>query len=709
MKHRVLLLFLSLLLLLSSCTPPQSTDTTETDVEETAAETAAETETDAVTAAETEPDEPVYNEQGEKSMKQMEKYLADPSSFPFSFKYEGEKTTGFGTGFEKLSAEKSDAGDGEAYSVKFLHNASGATFELRAKAYYKYDALEWTVYITAGDTKTGVISEINAADAVFEGGSPRLKGISGDLGNMYAPYSVDLTKKTVKKSSTSGRPTHGEFPYYNLEYGDGGVFIAVGWPGCWRASFNGKDGERTYFTAGQNEFSAYLEPGETVRTPLIATLHYDGRNEDDNMNLWRRWFIECNMKKDTKGEVIQPVVCWGSVVQGMATYQLKRTINSYNVHGVPLDYLWIDAGWYVNADGKKCGWPETGMWRVNTDMFPDKFAEISKIMHDNGGKTIMWFEPEVVRCDKEKFLKANEDFKPEWFLGTAAGGSWLEGQLVDLGDPGLRAWLFGRITTVMDEGGIDMYRQDFNVDPAPVWAKCDGDNRQGVTENKYVAGYLALWDSLLEKYPDMTIDSCASGGGRNDLETMRRAVPLHISDFWDGRSDGYNERQALTLSLSRWFPYFKLQTADIEAQTEYKIRSCMAPWINLNVPTMKKSTPWDKVVKCSGEWRQLSSLFYSDFYPLTKYSKADNVFRAWEYFDSENDSGAILVFRAENCKKKEVLLKPRVNAGSYYKITDCDGLIDITVSGAELAENGLTVKLAEPASSSLIFITGVKK
>lgn len=35
-------------------------------------------------------------------------------------------------------------------------------------------------------------------------------------------------------------------------------------------------------------------------------------------------------------------------------------------------------------------------------------------------------------------------------------------------------------------------------------------------------GYLAYWDELRRTNPDLFIDSCASGGRRNDLETMRR-------------------------------------------------------------------------------------------------------------------------------------------------------------------------------------------
>ncbi|MBQ7446273.1 MAG: alpha-galactosidase [Clostridia bacterium] len=642
---------------------------------------------------------------GEKAMDQIEKYLKKPADFPFSFKYGKTKVTGFGEGFEKISENRSKTADGTVFNVRFLHSASGAVFEVQAKAYAAFDAYEWTVFITnESDKKTARFSEINAADIVFKGSKPVLKGINGDLGDMYAPYEVDLRKEAVVKSSTSGRPTHGSFPYFNLNCGSGGVLIAVGWPGCWKASFDATDGKGTHFTAGQYEISVALEPGESVRTPLVAFLRHEGRDDTAGMNLWRRWFIECNMRKDSSGNVISPVLGWGSVVQGHTTHSLTRTYNAFLRHNITLDYLWLDAGWYVNADGNSCGWPETGMWQVDTVKFPDKLAEVSELVHKNGGKTLLWFESEVVRCDKKKFLEANKDFKEEWFLGVAAPGSWLEGQLVDLGNPEARDWLIKKITNVMEEGGIDMYRQDFNVDPAEVWKWCDDYDKTGYTENRYVTGYLAFWDSLLELYPDMTIDSCASGGGRNDLETMRRSVPLHISDYWDGQTGRYDERQALLLSLSQWFPYFKLQIGGSDEINDYNLRSCMAPWNNMNVPTMSKSTPWDIVTKAVKEWRALSKYFYKDFYPLTAYSSGDDVWRAYEYYDEEAGEGAVMVFRAANNAESEKVLKLHADTSAKYIVKDCDGKLAGLFSGFEL-ENGLKITLEEPGTSTLIFIS----
>ena len=109
----------------------------------------------------------------------------------------------------------------------------------------------------------------------------------------------------------------------------------------------------------------------------------------------------------------------------------------------------------------------------------------------------------------------------------------------------------------MAEGGISMYREDFNCNPLSAWqnadaAKDSNGNRSGITENLYIQGHLGMWDAILEEFPNATIDSCASGGKRNDLETMRRAVPLHKTDYVYGDRTW---QQAVATDMTRWIPY----------------------------------------------------------------------------------------------------------------------------------------------------------
>jgi alpha-galactosidase len=66
-----------------------------------------------------------------------------------------------------------------------------------------------------------------------------------------------------------------------------------------------------------------------------------------------------------------------------------------------------------------------------------------------------------------------------------------------------------------------------------------------------VTGYLAYWDELRRRHPGMLIDSCASGGRRDDLETLRRAVPLLRSDFLFEPAS----QQCHSYGASFWYPF----------------------------------------------------------------------------------------------------------------------------------------------------------
>lgn len=113
---------------------------------------------------------------------------------------------------------------------------------------------------------------------------------------------------------------------------------------------------------------------------------------------------------------------------------------------------------------------------------------------------------------------------------------------------------------MLKKAGISIYRQDYNIDPLGHWLSRDSENapdRWGITENHYVTGYLAYWDSLIAENPEMMLDSCASGGRRNDLETVRRSVSLHKTDA--DYSD-FTRKQAMHYSFYQWLPISELRS-----------------------------------------------------------------------------------------------------------------------------------------------------
>ena len=232
----------------------------------------------------------------------------------------------------------------------------------------------------------------------------------------------------------------------------------------------------------------------------------------------------------------------------------------------------MDAGWYLQQHG----WPQDGhVGSRSASGFPRACAPISDYAHAKGMKIIVWFEPERVTAGT--WLAENH---PEWVLGGKNGG------LLNLGNPDAWNWLVKHVDKLIDEQGIDLYRQDFNMDPLAFWRGQRRQDRQGITEIKHVTGYLAYWDELRRRHPNMLIDSCATGGRRNDLETLRRAVPLWRSDYILEPVG----KQGHTYGISLWIPYYGTGGNAIDL---YILRSVMCPGFTACFDMRRKDLNFD--------------------------------------------------------------------------------------------------------------------
>ncbi len=631
--------------------------------------------------------------------------LQTPEHFPISFVYDGIAYRGFGDGFSVTSRTEYAEADGMRTVMTLMHPAIGLTFEINAKTYPAYHASDCVVTLrNEGSLESGIVSDL-LYDVRFAGEQAVLRGINGDAGDSwYQPYRVELTEEWIKKEAVSGRPSHWVFPYFDLVHGNGGTLIALGWPGRWKAHFR-TDGSETTLMAGQHTVATCLCPGESLRMPLLACVDYDGRDEDTATAAWRHWFMDCNMPR-LNGEKIPSLMHTFTMADGCSTEAMKRQLESYWQNELYPDMFWVDAGWYTGLGGETVSWPQTGSLLMDTDRFPDRLSEVNALLRAHGAGLLLWFEPEVVRLDSEAFVKDNSDFKAEWLLGRVFLGSWLEGDIIDFGNPEAVDWVFGRVCKVIDDaGGLLCYRQDFNCDPAEAWAAHDGENRVGMTENKFVCGYLTYWDRLLARYPDMFIDSCASGGGRNDLETLRRSVPLHYTDYFDGINNAETDavKLGMTSEIFKWFLYFKNcnNTAD---QTMYQMRLNYAPAYAVK-PGDGSEAQWKLYRRAVEEYDLIRKYYYAEYYPLTPSSKRLGPWTAWEFFDSTLGEGFIQVFRpsADSPATKTLCVKGLI-PDETYTLRDTDGNINLTATGSALA-NGFEVTLNETPGSAVILIS----
>ena len=686
------LLLLCLTVSLASCTKtqePTPEDTTVTD--------------ETITSTETDPEIELFRPDPERAVPKYDTLMSNLDTFPLHFKYGKTEYNGF-AGFALESENYENVDRGVKSTLVLRHPEIPAAFKLVATVYPQESAYEYMVYITNdGQANTEIISDL-CFSIQFEGENPVISGIKGDAGGVnYTPYEHDLSSRSrYKDRSTSGRPSHGVFPYYNLSYGNGGTFIAIGWPGTWYANYSYmKAAKVTTLEAGQNDVATYIAPGETLRTPLMGFVEYEGVDAEEQANIWRRYYINDVMRK-IDGELTPTYVGVANMSQGMTTKKELLMLNAYKAHGIVPDVIWMDAGWYTGADGESVAWSQTGSMDIDYTRFPDGMASIGEFAEKNDAMFLLWFEPENMRLDTEAFLAGQEGFKEEWLLSTVAEGSWLQSRIINLGDPECREWVFAKISKVIDTAGVTGYRQDFNNDPAPAWAAADEADRKGMTENQYVQGYLALWDAIIEKY-GIFIDSCASGGGRNDLESMKRGVPLHYTDWFDGNHEDYDMKGKNTQVLFQWFPYFK---NEVYQNSLYKLRMNYAPFCLLKVESaLDKDTDWVLLKQAYDEYDLIRKYFYGNYYTLTEWTANADRWDGRMFFDPELDEGfASIACQEASSKLTNTICLKGLDPEKQYHITDFDGLVDVTAKGADLMEHGITVTVPEKPYAVILLI-----
>ncbi len=635
-------------------------------------------------------------------------YLKTPheTAWPFSFVYGGKNSR------DLLAAWPLQRNQRKLDTVRTEHTLAwtdpATKLQVRCVAvqYHDFPVAEWTVHFkNTGAADTPILQDVRAIDMRLERNPSTEFLLHHAVGSPssrsdYGPLETPLPRNASKRITTSGgRGSNSDWPYFNLQAGGEGTIIIVGWPGQWAAQFSRDDANSIAVAAGQETMRLTLHAGEEIRTPLMAVMFWRG-DYVRSQNVWRRWMIAHNVPRPG-GKLPQPMQLGytGRMYEEMAkATEENQTMcfNRYLQEGLKLDYWWIDAGWYYHQGN----WTTTGTWEVDRKRFPRGLRAISDLAHSHGMKMITWFEPERVTAGS---WLANEH--PEWLLG---------GRLLDLGNPEAWQWLVNHVDRVLTEEGIDLYRQDFNMEPLPFWQANDAPDRQGMTENKHICGYLAYWDELRRRHPNMLIDSCASGGRRNDLESMRRAVPLWRSDCV------YNPTatQSQTYGLSMWIPFWGTGTVACgnvpylgsgwTAVEPYAFWSNAAPSLVFTAD-IREALDYPLIRKLFAAMRQVRDCYYGDFHPLTPYTLEDNSWIGWQYNRPDAGDGFIQCFRRENSPYVSAMFKfAGLDPEAVYRLTDLTTETVVNKCGRELIDGGWLFTLDQASSASVLYYQKVE-
>lgn len=638
---------------------------------------------------------------------------------PFSFKLGDVSSDKF---ISKWRFTKSNlTPESGKFSVEYKDPLSGLAAVCDITVFEDYNAVEWTLsFRNDGKDNSLLISEVKSIDAaiLYSGlsGDFVLNHLNGSLAAMddFAPHYDNVSPdSSLVFSSKGGRSSSGAFPFFNIitPSGCSGVIMSIGWSGDWSAEFDAFSGKsfssKIQIKSGMTDFDSYLEPGETVRMPKISFMFWNGGNQEPmNMlgnNKFRRFVLAHHSRKIDGKTALYPL-CGGlnygdpaplNEYTGMTTDYAKFIIDRFYDFEIFPDSFWLDAGWYKNsADwrNKKAWWNTVGSWTEDEKRFPGTLKEVSDHAHEKGGKLMVWFEPERAYKDSDIYREHSE-----WLISKPGATNQF---LLNIGDPDALDWICKSIGDFIQSRGIDIYRQDFNINPQEIWTAADKPGRKGMTEVRYIEGLYKFWDYLLDRFPNLLIDNCASGGRRLDIETFDRSSPLWRTDYSYGEVNG---AQNQTYGLEWFLPQ---QGTAVYRTDKYSARSCYSSAMVMNFKLTDRNESFIEMKKVYDEYIQVRPYFLEDFYPLSGVDDITSLSRwiVYELFRPSDGTGYVFAFRRPDSKESSFIVKLQgLDPEGTYSLIDSDTLVKTTLSGKSLAA-GYELKIENPRDCLLLRI-----
>jgi alpha-galactosidase len=615
-------------------------------------------------------------------------------TFPFSFKLGGKPSGEFMKSWRMSVTEQPLEGGKMQRVIHAQDPKTGLQISCVAITYAGLPVIDWTLQITnSGNSDSPIIEDLQGMDHSFvrPAGEKREFVLRHSKGSRAAAVDFWPTDDVLGPGATftmgghGGRPSDYSFPFMNLSWGSGGAIMAIGWSGQWMSRFERDDKDSLRVRTGLEYFHAKLHPGEGIRSPRILLTFWDGEDPLRGHNLFRQFMLSYGIPKIDGEHLIPPIAASFAGLNDYTESNQLAVAPKYGERGI--EAQWIDAGWFVG------GWPNgAGTWEPKPESFPRGLGPVGDAIHAAGMKFVLWFEIERVSHGSQI-----EREHPEWVIGpiTEYGG------VFNWGIPAARQWMTEKVSEQIRLGHVDIFREDFNMEPLMYWQRDDAPDRLGMTEMRFVEGMYQIWDDLRARHPGLWIDNCASGGRMFDLETATRSISLTQSD---GPYEGdrtvstavINQLQNDGLNL-----YLPMHAgANFGIEPSYDFRSGMTSGNVLAWPVDKE--PVEKMRPTINIYKKVRPYFEGDYYPLFDHRLEETVWFGYQLDRPDLQRGMVVLLRrsAALTSKMPVSLHG-IDYDAQYKVRDEDTGETKVMSGNLLRT--MVVDIAKSSGSKILF------
>ncbi len=585
------------------------------------------------------------------------------------------------------------------------------TVQLNYKAYVKEDMIEAWTEITNNEKGTVNLTTFASAVLPIRRGDVWLSHFYGSWANETRLVEEPLTagqKVIVNKDGTRNSHTdHSEVMFSLDGKGQENSGAVIGAALCYSGNYRLKvvtdDTDYHYFFAGINEDNSeyHLKKGETFQTPALALTYSDQglSGVSRNFHKWGRKYKLMHGNKERKILLNS----WEGVYFDINQQGMDQMMHDIASMGGELFVM--DDGWFGDKYPRKTDNSSLGDWVVDKNKLPDGIEGLLRDAQKNGVKFGIWIEPEMANTTSELYEK-----HPDWIVKApkrdavlGRGGTQV---VLDMANPKVQDFVFSIVDNLMTKyPEIDYIKWDANMPIMNHGSQYLTMNDQSHLYIEYHRGFQKTCQRIRDKYPDVTIQACASGGGRANW-----GVLPYFDEFWVSDNTDALQRIYMQWGTSYFFPAIAMashisatpnHTVFRTTAMKYRIDVAMSGRLGMEIQP-KNMTDAEKNMcrKAIAEYKQIRPIVqFGNIYRLVSpYDKKG--LASMMYVDDEQAKAVWYWWKTESFQNEHL---PRVkmaglNPQRMYKVHELNR-IDVkplaiegqSFSGAYLMNHGLDV------------------
>ena len=267
------------------------------------------------------------------------------------------------------------------------------------------------------------------------------------------------------------------------------------------------------------------------------------------------------------------------------------------------------------------------------------------------------------------------------------------------------------IRFLLDNYKLDMFRLDYNVGVRDTLAY---NEREGYTENTFLRYYdnvYSVYKRLRRDYPGVVFENCAGGGGRTDLGMVSCFTHTWVTD-WQIHPRAFSITNGMTMALPPecvdrlMIGQASYLTADLSTMLRNQLFA--RPTISaLHTTYFGENPQQTALVRHNvGIYKNFVRPMHTDsrcYHHTPELSKACDGFGVIELAAKDYSRGMIGIFRLAEPEREETTVFPRgVDLSKNYLVTFDNSGAKVRLSGFELAQNGLRIRLGSALTSELV-------